>query len=123
MNKTSSVLTLLGTALLLVGCAVIGTHGQEGAHGRTKLDAKAIERQAKQLLGKMVKDSDLDLREEAVWIGPKTVMVRASWKKSSEPATGIGATRHMADFIFNAEGPMALQAVEGESPWSGPRSQ
>ena len=117
MNKTSGILELLAIVLLVAGCAVVRPHGQGGMHGWAKQDPQAVERQAKQLLTNMVKNSDLDLREEAVWIGPKTMIIRASWKKGSEPTTGLGATRHMADFVFTTEGPMTLQTVSGENPF------
>ncbi len=51
----------------------------------------------------------LHLEQEAVWISPREVMIRASW--------GPANHRRMANFIFNTDEPMALKKTEGDKPF------
>ena len=62
--------------------------------------------------------TELDLTEEAVWIGKETVMIRASWSKDGLEQSGSLARRRMASFIFDVAHAMTLQAIEGENPFN-----
>ncbi len=52
--------------------------------------------------------AELNLEQEAAWISPREVMIRASW--------GPANRRRMTNFIFNVDEPMVLKKIEGDKP-------
>ena len=145
MTKTAVILLLM--ALAVTGCAgltpEIASRSGDAQLRNLKHDPGKGEQSAKEALRKLTQawlagdkaelaqgdpkgiislkgpegPSELDLTEEAVWIGKETIMIRASWSKDSVERSGSRATRRMTNFVFDGAHAMTLQAIEGENPF------
>ena len=137
MKKTAGILLLI-FAVAGSGCATLETTALKRDPPRCEKEAKDILKRITKAweLGdikevarwdphRLIKPCDpgtdrgatLDLKEEAVWIGDDTVMVRASWRRAPQEVSGSGATRHMAEFTLKAASPVTLVSIEGENPF------